>query len=106
MGVSEKQVNYETMELIAESITGTEQRQEFLKKIYETFYEKYDPAKANRDGIVYTPSEVVNFMVKSTDHLLDKHFDKTLSDKGVSVLDPSHGHGNVSGTHIESDKPR
>ena len=93
LGVSDRQVSYETMELIAESITGTEQRQEFLKKIYETFYEKYDPARADRDGIVYTPSEVVNFMVASTDQMLKRHFRKSLSDEGVTVLDPATGTG-------------
>ena len=93
LGVSDRQVSYETMGLIAESITGTEQRQEFLKKIYETFYEKYDPARADRDGIVYTPSEVVNFMVASTDQLLKRHFRKSLSDEGVTILDPATGTG-------------
>ena len=93
LNISDKQVNYDTMELIAESITDPEQRQEFLKKIYETFYEKYDPAKANRDGIVYTPSEVVDFMVRSTDQLLKEHFGKSLSDDGITVLDPATGTG-------------
>ena len=93
LGISDSHVSYDTMELIAESITDTEQRQEFLKKIYETFYEKYDPAKADKDGIVYTPSDVVNFMVASTDQLLRKHFHRSLSDEGVTVLDPATGTG-------------
>ena len=74
--IPDNTVDYKTMELIAESITDSDQRQEFLKKIYETFYQKYDPEKANRDGIVYTPFEVVNFMVRSTNELLKKHFSK------------------------------
>ena len=86
-------VDYKTMELIAESVTGMDQRQEFLKKIYETFYKQYDPAKADKDGIVYTPSEVVNFMVKSTDQLLKRHFGKSISDAGVHILDPATGTG-------------
>lgn len=86
-------ISYKTMELIAESVTDTDQRQEFLKKLYETFYEKYDPDRADKDGIVYTPSEAVNFMVKSTDLLLEKHFGKRMSDNGVSVLDPATGTG-------------
>lgn len=93
LGMSERRINYDTMELIAESITDMEQRQEFLKKFYEVFYEKYDPAKADRDGIVYTPSEVVNFMVTSTDQLLQKHFSKSLSNDEVTVLDPATGTG-------------
>ena len=107
LGISDSQVNYETLELIAESITDTDQRQEFLKKIYETFYEKYDPDKADKDGIVYTPSEVVNFMVASTDQLLKKHFRKSLSDDGVTVLDPATGTGTFLVhmlNHISPDK--
>ena len=106
LGVSDMRVNYDTMELIAESITGTEQRQEFLKKIYETFYEKYDPDRADRDGIVYTPSEVVSFMVVSTDQLLKKHFRKSLSDEGVNSSRSGHWNRNVPSSHTEPDKPR
>ena len=91
--IPDNTIDYKTMELVAESITDADQRQEFLKKTYETFYEKYNPAKADKDGIVYTPSEVVNFMVKSTDQLLKKHFKKSLSDKDVTILDPAAGTG-------------
>lgn len=86
-------ISYKTMELIAESVTDADQRQEFLKKVYETFYEKYDPDRADKDGIVYTPSEAVNFMVKSTEVLLKKHFGKSMSDNGVTILDPATGTG-------------
>jgi len=88
-----EKISYETIELIAESVTDTDRRQEFLKKVYETFYESYDPDRADKDGIVYTPSEAVNFMVRSADHLLEKHFGKRMSDSGVSVLDPATGTG-------------
>lgn len=91
--ITHEKISYKTIELIAESVTDTNQRQEFLKKIYETFYEKYDPDRADKDGIVYTPSEAVNFMVKSTEHLLKKHFDKSLADDGVTILDPATGTG-------------
>ena len=86
-------VSYKTMELAAESLTETDQKQDFLKKVYETFYKKYDPAKADKDGIVYTPSEAVRFMVRSTDELLQKHFGKRMSDSGITVLDPATGTG-------------
>lgn len=88
-----EKISYKTIELIAESITDTDRRQEFLKKVYETFYESYDPDRADKDGIVYTPSEAVNFMVRSADYLLEKHFGKRMSDSGVSVLDPATGTG-------------
>ncbi len=87
------QADYGTLEIIAESVTDSEQKQEFLKRVYETFYKKYDPKRADREGIVYTPLEVVGFMVNSVDELLSKHFGKKLSDSGVSVLDPAAGTG-------------
>ena len=93
LNIPYEKISYKTIELIAESVTDTDQRQEFLKKVYETFYEKYDPDRADKDGIVYTPSEAVNFMVKSADYLLKKHFDRRISDSGVSVLDPATGTG-------------
>ena len=86
-------VSYRTMELAAESLTETDQKQDFLKKVYETFYKKYDPAKADKDGIVYTPSEAVRFMVRSTDELLQKHFGKRMSDDRITILDPATGTG-------------
>ena len=93
LGLPESRVDYSDMEVIAASITGTAERQEFLKRLYETFYEKYDPKKADRDGIVYTPTEVVDFIVKSTDHLLQKNFARSLSDEEVVILDPFTGTG-------------
>ena len=44
-------------------------------------------------GVVYTPNEIVQFMIKSTDYLLNKHFNKFLEDKGVDILDPATGTG-------------
>ena len=93
LGLTESRVDYSDIEVIAESITGTGERQEFLKRLYETFYEQYDPKKADRDGIVYTPTEVVEFIVKSTDHLLRKNFARSLSDEEVVILDPFTGTG-------------
>ena len=93
LDIPDQHADYETMELIAESLTDTRERQEFLKHVYETFYAKYDSKTADRDGIVYTPSEVVDFMVESTEVLLNEHFDKSLSDDGIVMLDPFTGTG-------------
>ena len=93
LNLDSTEIDYSSMEIIAESLTDTKERQEFLKRLYETFYEKYDPKTADRDGIVYTPSEVVDFMIKSTNELLKKHFGKGLFDKNVMILDPFTGTG-------------
>ncbi|MEJ7671706.1 MAG: N-6 DNA methylase [Chitinophagaceae bacterium] len=61
--------------------------------VYENFYKGYNPKAADRLGIVYTPNEIVQFMIRSTDYLLHKHFGKTLGDKNVEILDPATGTG-------------
>ncbi len=77
----------------AANLTDYHEKQQFLKKVYEEFYQGYNPLAADRLGIVYTPNEIVNFMVESTDYLLHKHFNKLLGDRGVEILDPATGTG-------------
>ena len=86
-------VNYKTLELIAESLTETDEQQEFLQNLYEVFYKKYDPEKTLKDGIVYTPKQAVGFMIRSVEILLKRHFGKGLSDDNVHILDPATGTG-------------
>ena len=61
--------------------------------MYENFYKAYNPKAADRLGIVYTPNEIVRFMIESTDFLVHKHFGKLLADKEVEILDPATGTG-------------
>ena len=68
-------------------------KQKFLKVIYEVFYKSYNPKAADRLGVVYTPNEIVRFMIESTDRLLYTHFNKFLHDKDVEILDPATGTG-------------
>lgn len=74
-------------------IESHHEKQNFLKTIYEGFYRTYDPDAADRLGIVYTPNEIVSFMVESTDWLCEKHFGKRLIDQDVDILDPATGTG-------------
>jgi len=78
----------------ASNIADHHEKQKFLKVFYENFYKAYSPAKADRLGIIYTPNEIVDFMIRSTDYLLEKHFEgRTLADKNVEILDPAAGTG-------------
>ncbi|MCK5717355.1 MAG: N-6 DNA methylase, partial [Thiomargarita sp.] len=77
----------------ATNIVNHQEKQKFLKVIYENFYKTYNPKAADRLGIVYTPNEIVRFMIESTDYLLDKHFNRLLADKNVEILDPATGTG-------------
>ncbi len=84
---------YKTIRDAASGITDNHEKQKFLKTVYENFYKVYNPKGADKLGVVYTPNEIVRFMIDSTDWLLDKHFGKSLSDKGVDILDPATGTG-------------
>jgi predicted helicase len=84
---------YKTIRDAASGITDNHEKQKFLKTVYENFYKVYNPKGADKLGVVYTPNEIVRFMIDSTDWLLEKHFGKSLSDKGVDILDPATGTG-------------
>ncbi len=77
----------------ADEIAERAEKQRFLKAIYEDFYKAYNPAAADRLGVVYTPNEVVDFIIRGADHLLQKHFGRSLADDNVQILDPATGTG-------------
>ncbi|MFK4047520.1 type ISP restriction/modification enzyme [Roseomonas mucosa] len=84
---------YATIRSAAALITSHTEKQRFLKVIYENFYKVYDPKKADKLGVVYTPNDIVRFMIDSADWLTQKHFGKALIDRGVEILDPAAGTG-------------
>lgn len=84
---------YSAIESAAALITSHSEKQGFLKAIYEGFYRVYNAKAADRLGVVYTPNEIVRFMVESADWLCEKHFKKNLIDRDVDILDPATGTG-------------
>jgi predicted helicase len=84
---------YATIRSTAALITSHTEKEQFLKVIYENFYKIYDRKKADRLGVVYTPSDMVRFIVEGADFLTRKHFGKALIDRGVEILDPAAGTG-------------
>ncbi|MCY7346491.1 MAG: N-6 DNA methylase, partial [Pyrinomonadaceae bacterium] len=92
---------YDTIRDASAGLTDHHEKQKFLKNIYENFYKVYNPKGADRLGVVYTPNEIVKFMIESTDFLLHKHFGKTLDDKNVDILDPATGTGTFIAELIE-----
>ena len=70
------------------------QKQHFLNTFYEKFFQGFSEDVADTHGIVYTPQPIVDFMVKSVEHILETEFDRSLSDSGVHIIDPFVGTGN------------
>jgi predicted helicase len=84
---------YSAIRANAAQITSHAEKQAFLKVIYENFYKVYNPKAADRLGVVYTPNEIVKFMIEGADWLCEKHFGKNLIDHDVQILDPATGTG-------------
>jgi predicted helicase len=84
---------YAAIRAAAAQIASHNEKQTFLKVIYENFYKVYNAKAADRLGVVYTPGEIVRFMIDGADWLCQKHFGKNLIDKDVDILDPATGTG-------------
>ncbi len=84
---------YAAIRAAAAQIASHSEKQTFLKVIYENFYKVYNAKAADRLGVVYTPNEIVRFMIDGADWLTEKHFGKNLIDKDVDILDPATGTG-------------
>uniref|UniRef100_Q07RK3 site-specific DNA-methyltransferase (adenine-specific) n=1 Tax=Rhodopseudomonas palustris (strain BisA53) TaxID=316055 RepID=Q07RK3_RHOP5 len=84
---------YNAIRKNAHEVPNHTEKQRFLKMIYEGFYKVYNKKAADRLGVVYTPNEIVRFMVESADWLCQKHFGKNLIDRDVQILDPATGTG-------------
>lgn len=96
-GFSKEQENleplYESVRMRAEGIDKAEDKQKIIITLYDKFFRTAFKSTTERLGIVFTPIEVVDFIVNSVDVVLRKHFNKTLASEDVHVLDPFTGTG-------------
>jgi predicted helicase len=84
---------YAAIRAAAAQIGSHQEKQTFLKVIYENFYKVYNAKAADRLGVVYTPHEIVRFMIDGADWLCEQHFGKGLIERDVEILDPATGTG-------------
>ena len=84
---------YKSVRMRARGIDNSEGRQKVLLELYEKFFNTATKKDAERLGIVYTPAEVVDFILHSADEVLREEFGRNLSDEGVHILDPFAGVG-------------
>jgi predicted helicase len=74
-------------------VQNTEGRQKIIVELYNKFFQTAFPKMSEQLGIVYTPVEVVDFIVHSVDDVLRKEFGRGLTDENVHILDPFTGTG-------------
>ena len=81
------------IKLKSKGLITLDSKQKFIIKIYEKFFSVALKKTADKLGIVYTPIEIVDFIINSVQFALQKEFNQTLNDKGVHILDPFTGTG-------------
>ena len=84
---------YQSVRKRAEGINTAEGKQRIVLELYDKFFRVAFKKMSERLGIVYTPVEVVDFILHSVDHALRQEFGKSISDKDVHILDPFSGTG-------------
>lgn len=84
---------YESVRVRADGIDNLKAKQDIIVQLYDKFFKVGFKETTERLGIVFTPTEVVDFIIHSVDDVLKKHFGKSLASEGVHVLDPFTGTG-------------
>ncbi len=84
---------YDSVKLRAQGIDNAVGKQKIVVELYDKFFRNAFPKMTERLGIVYTPVEIVDFIIHSVDHVLREEFGQTLGSDGVHILDPFTGTG-------------
>ncbi len=84
---------YASVQQRASGIDNAEGRQKIVVELYDKFFKTAFPRMAERLGIVYTPVEIVDFIIRSADEALKNEFGVGIGDAGVHVIDPFTGTG-------------
>ena len=85
---------YAQVRLSASAVHSDESaRQALVKNLYESFFRNAFKDDSKKLGIVYTPTEIVDYIIHAVDRRLSEHFGKRIGDRGVTILDPFTGTG-------------
>lgn len=84
---------YESVRARVKNIDNADAKQQIILELYDNFFRNAFPRVADRLGIVFTPVPVVDYILRSADAALRLEFGKSLSDEGVSILEPFVGTG-------------
>lgn len=84
---------YDSVKRKVDSIKTSEERQMIIKELYSKFFKLAFKSASEKLGIVYTPVEAVDFIIKAVEYGLNKHFNKSISDKDIHIIDPFTGTG-------------
>lgn len=84
---------YDSVRKRAEGIDNAEGKQRIIIELYDKFFKAAFPKMVEQLGIVYTPVEVVDFIINSVNDILQLEFGRSISDENIHILDPFTGTG-------------
>ncbi|GAA9928028.1 DEAD/DEAH box helicase family protein [Helicobacter pylori] len=84
---------YESVKTEAMHAKSQKSQQELIKNLYNTFFKVAFRKQSEKLGIVYTPIEVVDFILRITNGILKRHFNTDFNDKNITIFDPFTGTG-------------
>lgn len=84
---------YDYVRTTVGDIHEADARQRIIVELYDKFFKVASPRTVEKLGIVYTPVEVVDFIIRSVGYILRREFGRSLSDENVHILDPFTGTG-------------
>ncbi len=84
---------YESVKTEALHAKSQKSQQELIKNLYNTFFKEAFKKQSEKLGIVYTPIEVVDFILRATNGILKKHFNTDFNDQSITIFDPFTGTG-------------
>jgi predicted helicase len=93
---------YESVKMRAQGIDNAEGKQKIIIELYDKFFKTAFPKMVEQLGIVYTPTECVDFILHSVNDILKKEFGRSISDENIHVLDPFTGTGTFMTRLIQS----
>lgn len=89
----ELQIFYDNVERTLSMIDTAEGKQKVITALYEKFFKNAFPKDQAINGVVYTPQEIVDFIIYSAAEALKEEFDIDINDENVNILDPFTGTG-------------
>lgn len=94
---------YESVKTEAAHAKSQKSQQELIKNLYNTFFKEAFKKQSEKLGIVYTPIEVVDFILRATNGILKKHFNTDFNDKNITIFDPFTGTGSFIARLLSKD---
>ncbi|MCQ2649139.1 DEAD/DEAH box helicase [Helicobacter pylori] len=94
---------YESVKTEATHAKSQKSQQELIKNLYNTFFKEAFRKQSEKLGIVYTPIEVVDFILRATNGILKKHFNTDFNDQSITIFDPFTGTGSFIARLLSKD---